>query len=333
MSHTWRYGDAYEYMERVRQGMPPVIICCACNGGIQGKEANPALPETADEIADSVFDAYKAGAAMVHVHARQPRALTRAATTTDVWLEVNSKIRERCPDIIINDTTGGGPNMTMEERLQCLDARPEVASLNLTPDMSKFKIRERRPPLPDPHPEILYDECVPFSYHLVSRFAAEMKKRGIKPEMETYHTGGAWVIRDLIEQGLVEPPYWIQTVMGYQTASWPTVDNVLQLVRELPDESVWLCSGIGHHQLPMTTLATLLGGHVRVGLEDNVYYRRGEKAASNAQLVERAVRVAHELNRDVATPAQAREMLGLSSTPSSYAETATVGRDVAVATP
>jgi 3-keto-5-aminohexanoate cleavage enzyme len=126
-----------------------------------------------------------------------------------------------------------------------------------------------------------------------------------------------WVIRDLIEQGLITPPYWIQTVMGYQTSSFPTVQNVIDLLRELPDGAVWLCSGIGQFQLPMTTLATLIGGHVRVGLEDNIYYRRGEKATSNAQLVDRAVRIAHELNRQVATPAQAREMLGMSSTPSS----------------
>jgi 3-keto-5-aminohexanoate cleavage enzyme len=141
--------------------------------------------------------------------------------------------------------------------------------------------------------------------------------------METYHSGGSWVVRDLIAQGLVEPPYWIQTVMGYQTSSLPTVDNVVQLLRELPEQTMWLCSGIGPHQLPMTTLALILGGHVRVGLEDNVYYRRGVVAASNAQLVERAARLAVELNRGVATPAEARRMLGLSESPTRYDETGT----------
>lgn len=315
--YLWRYADTYQYLERVGK-MPPVIICCACNGGVQGKEANEALPETADEIADSVFGAWRAGASMVHVHARHPENHTRPAVTTGQWLEVNRKIRERCPDIIINNTTGGGPDMTMEERLQCLPARPEVASLNLTPDMSKFRIAARRPPLPFPREEILYDECLPFSYKLVSRFASEMKQWGVKPEMETYHSGGPWVMHDLIRQGLVEPPYWVQTVMGYQTSSYPTFENVLALVREFPENTLWLTSGIGPHQLPMTTFALLLGGHVRVGLEDNVYYRRGQKALGNAQLVERAARLAHELGREVATPAQAREMLGLSATPSTY---------------
>jgi 3-keto-5-aminohexanoate cleavage enzyme len=148
----------------------------------------------------------------------------------------------------------------------------------------------------------------------VTWFATEMKTRGIKPELETYHPGGAWVIRDLIQQGLVEKPYWIQTVMGYQTSSYPTVQHVLDMLRDFPDDTIWLCSGIGPFQLPMTTLALLLGGHVRVGLEDNVYFRRGELAQSNAQLVERTARLARELGREVATPQQARQMLGLAAT-------------------
>jgi len=313
----WNYADAFSYLPRVGK-MPPTIICCACNGGVQGKESNPALPETPEEIAESVRGAYEAGASMVHVHARQEEFPTRAAITTERWLEVNAAIRAACPDIIINDTTGGGPNMTMEERLQCLGARPEVASLNLTPDMSRFKLKERLAPLPDPRPEVLYDECLPFSYKLIKQFATEMKERGIKPELETYHTGGGWVIRYLIDEGLIEKPYWIQTVMGYQTSSLPTVDNVLNMVREFPEDTVWLTSGIAQHQLPMTTLAILLGGHVRVGLEDNVYYTRGVLAESNAQLVARAARLINELNREVATPAQARDMLGLSAEPSRY---------------
>jgi 3-keto-5-aminohexanoate cleavage enzyme len=126
------------------------------------------------------------------------------------------------------------------------------------------------------------------------------------------------VIQDLIQQQLVENPYWVQTVMGVQTSSYPTVDNVLHLVREFPEGSLWLCSAIGPFQLPLTTFATLLGGHVRVGLEDNVHYRKGERAKSNAQLVERAARIANELNREVATPTEARKMLGLSPTPTRY---------------
>ncbi len=314
----WNYADSYEFMERVQEGMPPLIICVACNGGVQGKEYNENLPETTDEIAGSVYGAYQAGASMVHIHAREPNNLASCARTTEVWYEVNKKVRERCPEIVINNTTGGGLDMTMDERLSCLDAMPEVGSLNLTPDMSKFKMKERKAPLLHPHPPVEYDECLPFSYKLVTRFATEMKKRGIKPELETYHSGGTWVIRDLIQQELIEKPYWIQTVMGYQTSSFPTAQNVMALLSEFPQDALWLCSGISVFQLPMTTLATLLGGHVRVGMEDNIYYRRGEKLESNAQVVERTVRIASELNREIATPAQARKMLGLSETPSQY---------------
>ena len=318
LGYLWNYADAYEFMEKIRDDMPPLIICVACNGGVQGKEYNDNLPETADEIADSVYEAYQAGASLVHIHARDPNNLPDGARTTEVWYEVNKRVRERCPDIIINNTTGGSLGMTMEERLACLDAGLEMASLNLVPDMSKFKMKERKAPLPHPRPSIEYDDCIPFTYKLVTHFASEMKKRGIKPELETYHSGGAWVIRDLIEQDLIEKPYWVQTVMGYQTSSFPTVDNVVNLLRELPEGSLWLCSGIGTYQLPMTTLATLMGGHVRVGMEDNIYYRRGEKLKSNAQVVERAVRIANELNREIAKPSQARDMLGISTTPSSY---------------
>jgi 3-keto-5-aminohexanoate cleavage enzyme len=314
----WAYADTYEFMERVQEGMPAAIICVACNGGVQGKESSEALPETADEIADSVYGAYRAGASVVHVHARDPNNLTEAATTTEAWWTVNSKIRERCPDIIINNTTGGGLNSTMQDRLACLDARPELASLNLTPDMSRFRLKERRAPLPNPRGPVEYDDCVPFSYRLVGEFARAMQARGIKPELETYHSGGAWVMRDLIQQGLIEPPYYIQTVMGYQTSSFPTPENIINLLRELPRDALWLCSGIGPFQLPLTTFALLLGGSVRVGLEDNLYFRRGQKLQSNAEVVQRTVRIAHELNREVATPAQARQMLGISAVPSSY---------------
>ena len=314
---SWRYTNTYEFMQRLRAGMPPTIICCACNGGIQGKESNAALPETPDEIADSTYEAYKAGASMVHVHARDPRQLTDPARDVETWRLVNGKIRERCPDIIINGTTGGSPNMSMDERLSSLEGQPEVASLNLAPDMSKFRIKERPSSLPFPRPAIEYDECIPFSYGQISTFAAEMRKRGIKPELEIYHPGCAWVINDLIQQNLIDKPYWVQTVMGYQTSSYPTPEHILGMLRDLPDDSLWLCSAMGPFQLPLTTFALLMGGHVRVGLEDNIYYRRGQLATGNAQLVQRAVRLSHELNRKVATPAEARQMLGLSSTPSS----------------
>jgi 3-keto-5-aminohexanoate cleavage enzyme len=312
---TWRYGDSFEFMEHTRAGFPPAFICIACNGGIQGKETHEALPESPDEIADSVYAAYEAGASMVHVHARDPGNLTLGARRAEDWHEVNSKIRARCPDIVINNTTGGDLQMSMADRLSCLDAMPDVASLNLTPDMSRFTMKARLAPLPHPRPETELDVCLPFTYGIVEHFATEMQKRGIKPEMETYHTGGAWVIRDLIDRRLVQPPYLVQTVMGAQTASYPTPENVLQLLKELPDETVWLCSGIGPFQLPLTTLALFMGGHARVGLEDNLYYSRGRRFVDNAEATRRVVRIAGELNRKIATPAETRQLLGLPARP------------------
>lgn len=312
------YTDSYAYMHRVKEGMLPVIICCACNGGMQGKEYNENIPETSDEIADSVFEAYKAGASMVHVHPRDRDRIYNTASSVEDYYEVNKKIRERCSDIIINDTSWGERHLSHEQIVGRLDAKPEMASLNLTPDMERYQLRERPARFTHPRPLVEYDDTWAVTYKLVRRLASEMKTRGIKPELEIYHPGGQWVVQYLIGENLLTKPYWIQTVMGYQTSSYPTVQNTMDLVREFPDESFWLCSGIGPFQLPLTTLATLVGGHVRVGLEDNIYYRRGEKARSNAQLVERAVRIAHELNREVATPLQARQMLGLSVTPSVY---------------
>ncbi len=308
---AWRYSDTFEYMEQTRAGFPPAMICVAVNGGIQGKETHDQLPERPEEIAEAVYAAYQAGASMVHVHARDPRDLTLGARRIQDWVEVNRRIRERCPDIVINNTTGGDLQMTMEERLSCLDASPDVASLNLTPDMSRFTMKARAAPLPHPRTETEIDVCIPFTYGIVENFAAQMKKRSIKPELETYHTGGAWVIRDLIARQLIEPPYLIQTVMGAQTASYPTPENVLQLLKELPEQTVWLCSGIGPFQLPLTTLALLMGGHARVGLEDNLYHSRGRKFIDNAESVKRVVRIAEELNRTISTPAETRKLLGL----------------------
>jgi 3-keto-5-aminohexanoate cleavage enzyme len=305
------FANAQDFMERVRLGMSPLMICVACNGGVQGRETNDNIPETADEIADSVHAAYQAGASIVHVHARNPNQLYSGARTAEDWVEVNSKIRERCPDIIINNTTGGDLDMSMDDRLCCLEAAPDIASLNLTPDMSRVHFRERLAPLPHPRAAEDFDGCIPFTYATIRAFAQRMQEKGIAPEMEVYHPGAHWVIRDLIDAGLIKPPYLIQTVMGYQTSSWPTPQAILDLLRDMPAETVWLCSGIGPYQLPLTTFATLMGGHVRVGLEDNIYYSRGRKLTSNAEAVSRAVRIAHELNREIATPAQARVMLGL----------------------
>ncbi len=318
--YMWDYRNPYLWMDRVaRSAFPPMIITCAVTGGVQGKEANENLPETAEEQADAVYEIYKAGAVSVHLHARNPENHSMSSSNPEHYSIVNKLIRERCPDIIINNTTGGGPHLTTEERMCCLyaDPAPDMASLNLGPFMLKVPVKERKEPLTHPRPEFLFDACIPASYSDVNMYAKTMKEKGIRPEMELYHPGQYWVMQDLIREGNVDPPYMVQYVMGFQTSSFPTPANVISLVNELPDQSMFALIGVGPFQIPMNVLSILLGGHVRVGMEDNLYYKKGEKLESNAQLVERIKRIAGEMNREVATVAQAREMLGLPAKPKS----------------
>lgn len=312
--YIWDYRNPYEWMERVKKNsFPPMIIQVALTGGFQGKESNPNIPETAEEQADQVFEAYKAGASVVHVHARDPKNYGQMTSNPEDYSRVNKMIRERCPDIVINNTTGGSPTMKAEERMACLyaDPKPDVASLNPGPFMINYQRPERPESIPHPREAALIDATMPITYGEVFSFAEKMKERGIKPEVELFHPGHYWVVRDLIKKNLMTPPYIIQLVMGFQTSIFPTPWNVLSCVQELPDNSVFLIPGVGAFELPMNAMAIILGGHVRVGLEDNYLYSRGELAKSNAQLVERAARMGRDMNREIATPAQAREMLGL----------------------
>jgi 3-keto-5-aminohexanoate cleavage enzyme len=316
--YIWDYRNPYLWMDRViRSAFPPMIITCAITGGVQGKESNEFLPESAEEQADAVYEAHKAGAVSVHLHARDPNNL--ALTTKDPadYSKINKLIRERCPDIIINNTTGGGPWLSTEERMCCLfaDPKPDMASLNLGPFVLKVPLKDRKEPLKHPRAGFMFDACIPASYADVNLYAKTMKEKGIKPEVELYHPGQYHVLQDLIRGGNIEGPYMIQYVMGFQTSSYPTPANVIGMINELPPNSMFALIGVGPFQIPMNVFSIILGGHVRVGMEDNLYYRKGEKLKKNAQLVERIVRIAKEMNREVATVAQAREMLGLPQKP------------------
>jgi 3-keto-5-aminohexanoate cleavage enzyme len=318
--HIWEYHNPYEWLERVQKSsFPPLVICVAITGGIQGKEANLDLPETPEEQVEQTLEAYESGASMVHLHARDPNKWWDGADNAEQYSKVNAMIRKACPAIIINNTTGGSLGMTLEQRVACLDAGPEVATLNMGPDMYKFKFKERKEPLPHPKPEEEAEGVLPVTYAELRRFATAMQERGIKPELEVYHPGQLWAVLHLVDQSLVNPPYLIQFVMGYGMSPWATPRNLVNFVEQLPSGSIVEVAGLGQYQLPMTTLAMILGAQmVRVGMEDNVYYRRGQLLKSNAEAVERVVRIANELNREIATPAQAREMLGLSPSPSKY---------------
>lgn len=319
-NYLWDFHNPYEWLKRARKSeFPPLIICAAITGGVQGKEANPNLPETPEEQVEQTRAAYQAGASMVHLHVRDPQKWWDGSGEVEQYYKVNRLIRQACPDIIINNTTGGSPGMTTEQRLACLGARPEVATLNMGPDMSMFTFKERKAPLPHPRAAWDFDGALPVTYGEIRQFARAMQERHVKPELEVYQPGMLWPVFDLIEQGLIEPPYFIQFVMGYQTSPWATPRNFTNFMDNLPSETILEVSGVGPFQLPLTTLAIIAGAHmVRVGMEDNVYYKRGQLLDNNAQAVERVARLARELNREIATPAQAREMLGLSPTPSQY---------------
>lgn len=315
----WDFRNPYEWMKKTAtSSMPPLVICVAITGGVQGKEANPNLPEAIEEQVEQTYACYKAGATMVHTHTRDPESMGDCTGDPKRIRLLNAKIREKCPDIIINNSTSAAYGMSIDDRVACLDANPESASLNLGPDMYKLKIKERKAPLQHPKEEQMLDACTMASYHEIATFAKMMKERGIRPEMEMYHPGQYWVVRDLIEQGVIEPPFHIQYVLGYVTSIFPTPANLISLVNELPPQTDFSVAGLGPYQLPMCMMSIILGGHVRVGMEDNVYYKKGELLKDNAQAVERIVRLSTEMNRPIATPAQAREMLGFSATPSQY---------------
>lgn len=316
--YIWDYRDPYAWMEKTRTGLPPLIISCAITGGVHGKEYNENLPETPEEQAEQTYEAYKAGASIVHVHARNPDTWWLTSSRSDDYLKINALIRAKCPDIIINNTTGGGPELTIEQRMASIFANPEMCSLNLGPFVLKVPLRERAEPLLHPRPALVFDRCIPASYADIEMYAKTMKEKGIKPEMELYHPGMFWVFQDLMIEGLLDPPYDIQFVMGFQTGSFPTPANLLSLISELPPQSVFFVIGVGFYQVPLNVMSILLGGHVRVGMEDNVYYARGRKMKNNAEAVARIVRIAKEMNREIATPQQAREMLGISAKPSQY---------------
>ena len=316
--YMWDYRNPYSWMQKVRDNsLAPLIITCAITGGVQGKEMNENLPESAEEQADAVYKVYKAGADSVHIHARDPNNLSMTTKNPEDYSRINKLIRERCPDIIINNTTGGGPWLSIEERMCCLfaDPKPDMASLNLGPFMLKVPLKDRKEPLPHPRPGYVFDACIPTGYSDVNQYARTMKEKMIKPEIELYHPGQYWVLQDLMMEANIDPPYMIQFVMGFQTSSFPTPANVLALINELPPQSMFSLIGVGPFQLPMNVFSVMMGGHVRVGMEDNLYYKKGEKLKSNAQLVKRIKKIAEEMNREVATVAQAREMLGLQLKP------------------
>jgi 3-keto-5-aminohexanoate cleavage enzyme len=327
---SWDFSDHRQWREHVTR-WPPVIISCAITGGIHGKEANPQLPTSPEEQADSTYEAYKAGASIVHIHARDPKTNYESQSSNpEDFYKINRLVRKRCPDIIINDT--GGYALTIDDEEQMTKyfsvCNPEVSSLDIGMLFLRTRIKVRPEMVANIASKGLkykvgevmdFETVIPLGYSRTENLARAMRANNIKPELELFNTQGWWFVDNLIDKKLLDPPYWCQLVFGQDGAcSPPTVMSAMEMINNMPAKSLFSAIGVGALQLPVNALSLIMGGHIRVGMEDNVYYRRGEKAKSNAQLVEKAVRLVHDLNREVATPAQAREMLGINLIPKQY---------------
>jgi len=289
-----------------------LMITVAPTGGMASKSQNPNLPTQPDEIAESVYKSYKAGASIAALHARRPD--DEATCNAAIYRDINTRVRAKC-DIVINNSTGGGSSGDMllkrpdglyennfEERLKGCEAGAEMATFD---GMTFVDVHGDK--------EILVVTPPSRCEALVKR----MSERGIKPEWEVFAPNH--ILQDvtrLIQKGYDKPPYYINIVLGADKGfqgAMPYSHEVLNaMIAALPPRAIFCVSAIGPAQLPATTQAMLLGGHVRVGLEDNNYYRRGE-LATNEQLVARTARIASELGLEIASPAEARDILGLPS--------------------
>lgn len=275
--------------------MDKLIITAALTGSRPTKAMNPAVPYAPAEIAAEAMACARAGAAVVHIHVRDP--LTGAPSSDPaLFAEVVTRIRAEC-DVLINLTTSGlhieGEDI-VARRLAPVALKPELCSL----DIGSVNVRDRLFANPPDWGETA---------------ARAMQAAGVKPEIEVFDVGHIHQARHLIERGLIDPPPYFQLCMGVDWGIPATAENLLFMQRQLPPGAVWSVLGVGRAQLPMITLGILLGGHIRVGFEDNLYLRKGVLAPSNAAFVEMAVNLAHQLQREVATPAEARAILGLRS--------------------
>jgi 3-keto-5-aminohexanoate cleavage enzyme len=266
----------------------PVIITAAVVGAELTRENTPYLPLTPEEIAEEAKAAHEAGAAMVHLHARAKDG--SPTQDREVYQEIIEAVKARAPKMIIQVSTGGAVSMKAKERLQPLALQPEMASL--TTGTVNFG------------EEVFYNDMP-----MIREFARTMLERNIRPEIEVFDSGMIPAALRLLKEGLLREPLHFNFVLGVPGAAAGTVKNLLHMVESIPPGSTWTVSGIGAAQLPLATTALILGGNVRVGLEDNIYYQRGMLTEGNAPLVARVVRIAKELGRGVATPDEARKIL------------------------
>lgn len=272
--------------------MEKLIITCAITGAELTRDQTPALPVTPDEQARAAQECIAAGASIIHLHVRDDQG--NPSQDLAHFKRSVEAIREACPETpIIQFSTGGAVGEAMEKRIEPLSLKPEMGSFNT--GTINFG-----------------DDIFVNSFPDMRGLAAGFKKYGVVPEFEIYDMGHLANLEKLIKEGLVVPPYHIQFVLGVPGAmQGDCFRDLAPLVERLPKPSTWGVAGVGRFQLPLATVAIATGGHVRVGLEDNIYYTRGVLASGNAQLVERVANIARAYGREVATIKEARSILDL----------------------
>jgi len=269
--------------------MQPVMVTAAIVGAEVTRAQQPYLPITPQEIIQAAVECYEAGAAIIHIHVRNAEG--NATQDAQLFREVVEGIRAHC-DVITQVSTGGAVWMSADERLQSIECRPDMATLTTgTVNFGEGVFMNNR--------------------ELVETFARRLRQYGIVPEIEIFDMGMLDEAMHLRSIELITDPIQFDFVMGVPGAIGADPAHLMHMVRCLPAGSTWSVAGMGRHQLMLGVIALASGGHVRVGFEDNIYYRKGQLAHSNAELVARIVRIAQEIDRPVATPAQAREMLHL----------------------
>lgn len=269
--------------------MDKLIITVAPVGAETSRQDNSNLPLTPEEITEEVVQCEKKGASIVHLHVRDEKG--KPTQAKEIFQKTITLIK-KSSNIIIQVSTGGAPWMTPEERLQPVTLRPEMATL--TTGTVNFGAEIFANPM-----------------SVIEYFAREILAHKVKPEIEVFEVGMVSNALHLVKKGLLNLPLHFDFVLGVSGGISGEPRNLLHLVESIPKDCTWGVAGIGRFELPLATLAILLGGHVRVGFEDNVYYQKGVLAKSNEQLVERVVRLANELGREVATPDETRKILGI----------------------
>lgn len=269
--------------------MEKLIITACLTGAEVTREQQPNLPLTPDEIAEAAYQCYLAGASMVHVHARDEEG--NPTQDFAYYKAIKEKIEAKC-DIIFQPSTGGATWHTPEQRMQPIELKPEMATLSM--GTCNFA-----------------DDVFMNTEENIKIFAKRMNELGVKPELECFEKGMVDTALRFAKKGLLNKPMHFDFVLGVPGAMGAEIRDLLYMVESIPADSTWTAAAVGRYQLPINMATIVLGGHVRTGFEDNVYYKKGELATSNAQLVERIARFSRELGREVATPDEARVILGL----------------------